>query len=109
MLEHAYYSVISPEGCAGILWRTADEQTKPAAAEALRLTSRDLRRLGVIDEIIPEPLGGAHREPRETAATLKTYLLRYLRELRLHPLDELLETRYRKFRAMGRHEEQPNE
>ena len=58
MLEHAYYSVISPEGCAGILWKTANEETKPRAAEALRLTSRHLKELGVIDDVIPEPLGG---------------------------------------------------
>ncbi|HEY1375954.1 MAG TPA: acetyl-CoA carboxylase carboxyltransferase subunit alpha [Gemmataceae bacterium] len=101
MLEHAYYSVISPEGCAGILWREANDRTKPLAAEALRLTAKDLKRLGVIDDVIPEPLGGAHRDPREMGATLKTYLLRYLRELSQIPIDDLLDGRYRKFRAMG--------
>jgi acetyl-CoA carboxylase carboxyl transferase subunit alpha len=101
MLEHAYYSVISPEGCAGILWREANDRTKPLAAEALRLTAKDLKRLGVIDDVIPEPLGGAHRDPREMGATLKTYLLRYLRELSQVPTAELLDGRYRKFRAMG--------
>lgn len=101
MLEHAYYSVISPEGCAGILWKVANEETKPLAAEALRLTARHLARLGVIDDIIPEPLGGAHRDPREMGNTLKTFLLRYLRELRNIPADELLEQRYQKFRQMG--------
>ncbi len=101
ILEHAYYSVISPEGCAGILWKTATETTKPLAADALRLTSRDLARLGVIDDVIPEPLGGAHRDHREMATTLKTYLLRYLRELRHAPMEELLEGRYQKFRRMG--------
>src|SRR5437773_10069205 len=75
MLEHAYYSVISPEGCAGILWREANDRTKPLAADALKLTARDLQRLGVIDDIIPEPLGAAHRDPREMGNTLKTYLL----------------------------------
>src|SRR6476661_6074205 len=80
MLEHAYYSVISPEGCAGILWKTANEETKPRAADALRLTSRHLKELGVIDEVIPEPLGGAHREPREMGTGLKTYLVRVLRQ-----------------------------
>src|SRR5262245_38009573 len=64
MLEHAYYSVISPEGCAGILWREANEQTRPLAADALKLTSRYLLQFGIIDEIIPEPLGGAHRDHR---------------------------------------------
>ncbi len=101
MLEHAYYSVISPEGCAGILWKVATEETKPLAAEALRLTAKDLARLGVIDDVIPEPLGGAHRDHREMANTLKTYLLRYLRELRGVPTEELLEQRYQKFRRMG--------
>ncbi len=63
MLEHAYYSVISPEGCAGILWKTANDETKPLAAGALKLTARDLFKLRVIDDIIPEPLGGAYRDP----------------------------------------------
>jgi acetyl-CoA carboxylase carboxyl transferase subunit alpha len=101
MLEHAYYSVISPEGCAGILWREANDETKPLAAEALKLTARHLFKLRVIDDIIPEPLGGAHRDHREMANVLKAYLLRYLRELRPVPIDTLLERRYQKFRAMG--------
>lgn len=101
MLEHAYYSVISPEGCAGILWREANETTKPLAAEALSLTAKDLKRLGVIDDIIPEPLGGAHRDPREMSSTLKTHLLRYLRELVQIPAEALLLARYQKFRKMG--------
>jgi acetyl-CoA carboxylase carboxyl transferase subunit alpha len=101
MLEHAYYSVISPEGCAGILWREANDATKPLAAGALRLTAKDLARLGVIDEIIPEPLGAAHREPREMANTLKHYLLRSLRDLVPLSAEELLEGRYQKFRRMG--------
>lgn len=101
MLEHAYYSVISPEGCAGILWKEANDKTKPLAADALKLTARHLHGLGVIDDVIPEPLGGAHRDPREMANTLKTYLLRYLRELKTIPRDELLRRRYDKFRQMG--------
>jgi acetyl-CoA carboxylase carboxyl transferase subunit alpha len=101
MLEHAYYSVISPEGCAGILWKEANEQTRPLAADALKLTSRDLFRFRVIDDIISEPLGGAHRDHREMANTLKSYLLRHLRELRSLSLEELLEQRYQKFRRMG--------
>lgn len=101
MLEHAYYSVISPEGCAGILWKEANETTKPLAAGALKLTSTNLFELRVIDQIIPEPLGGAHRDRREMANTLKTYLLRHLRDLRQMPLEELLEQRYQKFRRMG--------
>jgi acetyl-CoA carboxylase carboxyl transferase subunit alpha len=101
MLENAYYSVISPEGCAGILWKVATEETKPLAAAALRLTAKDLHSFGIIDDVIPEPLGGAHRDHREMANTLKTYLLRYLRELRNLPAKELLEQRYQKFRRMG--------
>ncbi len=101
MLEFAYYSVISPEGCAGILWKTANDETKPLAASALRLTARDLFKLRVIDEIIPEPLGGAHRDQRQMGNTLKAYLLRYLRDLTPLPTEELLEKRYQKFRRMG--------
>ena len=101
MLEHAYYSVISPEGCAGILWKTANEETKPRAAAALRLTSKDLKRLGIVDDVIPEPLGGAHRDQREMTTTLKSYLLRYLKELKRKSRQELLDDRYAKFRRMG--------
>ena len=106
MLEFSYYSVISPEGCAGILWKTATDETKPLAADSLKLTARDLFRLRVIDDIIPEPLGGAHRDPRGMANTLKAYLLRYLREVRQMPAEELLEQRYQKFRGMGVFSEQ---
>jgi acetyl-CoA carboxylase carboxyl transferase subunit alpha len=101
ILEHAYYSVISPEGCAGILWKVATDETKPLAADALKLTARQLAHFGVVDDIIPEPLGGAHRDHREMANTLKSYLLRYLRELRGLPVEQLLEARYQKFRRMG--------
>jgi acetyl-CoA carboxylase carboxyl transferase subunit alpha len=99
VLEHAYYSVISPEGCAGILWKS--HTFKEQAAEALKLTSRDLLRLGVIDDVIEEPLGGAHRDPPQMAARLKMYLLKGLRELAGRPIDELLAARYEKFRRMG--------
>src|SRR5262249_31568325 len=105
MLEHAYYSVISPEGCAGILWKVATDETKPLAAAALRLTAKDLAQFGIIDDIIPEPLGGAHRDQREMANTLKTYLLRYLRELHSIPGNDLLESRYQKFRRLGVYEQ----
>jgi acetyl-CoA carboxylase carboxyl transferase subunit alpha len=101
MLEHAYYSVISPEGCAGILWKHATDETKQLAARALKMTAKDLLAFGVIDDIVPEPLGGAHRDHRDMANRLKSFLLRYLRELRPLPLDELLELRYQKFRRMG--------
>lgn len=101
MLEHAYYSVISPEGCAGILWKTATDKTKLLAANALRLTSCDLLKFGVIDDIIPEPTGGAHRNPRDMGKNLQKYLLRYLRELRPLTVEQILEQRYQKFRRMG--------
>lgn len=101
LLEHSYYSVISPEGCAGILWKHATEETKSRAAEALKLTAKHLKELNVIDEVIPEPLGGAHRDPRDMANTLKVQLIKHLRELRGMPVKKLLEKRYRKFREMG--------
>lgn len=109
MLEHAYYSVISPEGCAGILWKVADDQSKPRAAEALRMTSRDLLGFGVIDEVIPEPLGGAHHDPRGTAGTVKNCVVRWLRELRDLSAADLLDRRFQKFRAMGVFDESPRE
>lgn len=101
VLEFAYYSVISPEGCAGILWKAATEITKPIAADALKLTSKELDKLGIVDAVIPEPLGGAHRDPKEMANTLKSYLLRYLGELLQLSTEEMLEKRYQKFRNMG--------
>jgi len=103
MLEHAYYSVISPEGCAGILWKS--HTFKERAAEALKMTSKDLLKLGVIDAIIPEPLGGAHRDHHLMANRLKVYLRNNLRELLGRPIDELLEARYQKFRRIGAFEE----
>jgi acetyl-CoA carboxylase carboxyl transferase subunit alpha len=101
MLEFAYYSVISPEGCAGILWKEANDLTKRLAAEALKLTSKDLFRLKVIDHIIAEPLGGAHRDPVAMGNRLREYLERYLRDLVELPVDVLLDGRYAKFREMG--------
>jgi len=100
MLEHSYYSVISPEGCAGILWKT--ESYKEQAAQALKMTSKDLIDLGVIDSVIPEPLGGAHRDHRLIGKRLKKFLSENLRDLANKPTDELLETRYQKFRRMGK-------
>jgi acetyl-CoA carboxylase carboxyl transferase subunit alpha len=99
MLEHAYYSVISPEGCAGILWKSVE--FKADAARALRFRSRDLKELGVVDAVIEEPAGGAHRHPRQMATRLKTFLARSLRELVGQPRDELVAARYEKFRRMG--------
>jgi len=99
MLEFAYGSVITPEGCAAILWRTAEKA--PDAAKALRLTAKDLKAFGIIDDIVPEPLGAAHRNPREMAVTLERRLSRYLRELRQIPMDDLLAQRYEKLRRVG--------
>jgi acetyl-CoA carboxylase carboxyl transferase subunit alpha len=99
MMEFAWYSVISPEGCSGILWKGAENATD--AATALKLTSGDLRKLGVIDSIVPEPLGGAHRDPATAAHSLEQYLSKTLKELRKVKLDTLLERRYDKFRNMG--------
>ena len=105
MLEHAYYSVISPEGCAGILWKSPTYAEQ--AAEALRITSKDLLRLGVIDDVIEEPLGGAHRDHHQTAARLKMYLIKSIRELVAQPVDSLLAARYQKFRRIGAFIESP--
>ena len=99
ILHHAYYSVISPEGCASILWRNAVKA--PQAAEALKITAEHLRQFGVIDAIIPEPLGGAHHDPDKTAVHLKETILKYIKELSSLPVHELLEQRYNKFRRIG--------
>ena len=99
VLENAYYSVISPEGCAAILWK--DRSRAPEAANALRLTAKDLLQLGVIDEMIPEPLGGAHHDPEKTAETLKATLLKQLKSLQKLPKEKLTKERYAKFRKMG--------
>jgi acetyl-CoA carboxylase carboxyl transferase subunit alpha len=100
MLEHSIYSVISPEGCAAILWRDG-EKGKVLAAESLKLTAPDLFRMAVIDEIVKEPLGGAHRNPKGMAETLKEVIERHLRELEKMNMEELLNLRYEKFRKMG--------
>lgn len=101
MLEHAYYSVISPEGCAGILWKSHDYADR--AARALKLTSRHLKQLGVVDDVIEEPVGGAHRDHYQMAARLKLYLTRCLKELCDKPRDQLVADRYEKFRRIGQY------
>ncbi len=100
MLENATYSVISPEGCAAILWKS--EAEKGRAAEALKGTAEDLLQLGVIDEVLPEPLGGAHRDVEAISRTLSASLSRHLAELRVHSREDLLQKRYRKYRSMGK-------
>lgn len=99
MLEHSVYSVISPEGCAAILWRSAEHREK--AAEALRLTSTDLTTLGVCDLIVPEPPGGAHADWNEAARNLQTALAKTLDELAPIPVDELLRQRWAKYESIG--------
>ncbi|MEZ5988048.1 MAG: acetyl-CoA carboxylase carboxyltransferase subunit alpha [Planctomycetota bacterium] len=99
MLEHAYYSVISPEGCAAILYKSGDKA--PEAAEALKLTAPDLAELGIIDEVVPEPLGGAHRDPQETIANVQAWFLRGLDELAGLAPEELMARRHAKYRHMG--------
>ena len=99
VLENSYYSVISPEGCAAILWK--DGAKAPQAAEVLKLTGEDLLKMGLIDEIIPEPMGGAHRDPQKVAQSIKEMLLKSLKDLSALDKDELLRLRYKKFRGMG--------
>jgi acetyl-CoA carboxylase carboxyl transferase subunit alpha len=99
VLQFAYYSVISPEGCAGILWKSHNYAEQ--AAKALRLCSRDLRELGAVDDVIEEPLGGAHRDPNQMAGRLKVYLIKTLRELAVLAPEKLLAGRYDRFRRIG--------
>jgi acetyl-CoA carboxylase carboxyl transferase subunit alpha len=100
MLQHSVYAVISPEGCAAILW--SDGSKGAQAAEALKLTAKDILALDVIDEIVPEPAGGAHRDHEAAAAALHKVLARNLAELKSIPAEELIEQRYQKFRKMSR-------
>ena len=99
MMENSWYSVISPESCSSILWRSWD--FKEQAAEALQLTAPDLKKQGIIDEILPEPLGGAHRNPEQAARVLKDALLQELKQLAKIKPEKLLERRIEKFSAMG--------
>lgn len=99
MLEYSYYSVISPEGCAAILWR--DGARAPEAAEALKLTSKDLQNLELVDAVIPEPLGGAHRNVHDCVYNVEQYIVKTLRELKRTSMESLLERRYERLRAIG--------
>lgn len=103
IFENSYYSVISPEGCAAILWK--DSAAAPKAAEALKLNAATLEKLGVVDEVIPEPMGGAHYNPEQAAAALKYSLLKHLNDLRALKPDRLLDTRYERYRKLGVFEE----
>jgi acetyl-CoA carboxylase carboxyl transferase subunit alpha len=103
MMEHAWYSVISPEGCSGILWKGSDNAADAAAA--LKLTSKDLKGLGVIDAVVPEPLGGAHRDPHTAAHNLEQYLGKTIKDLKRCKIENLLERRYDKFRDLGRYQQ----
>ena len=99
VMENSYYSVISPEGCAAILWK--DGAKAAQAAEVLKLTGQDLLKMGIIDEIIPEPFGGAHRDPQKSGQNIKEAILRNLKELNNLTPEKLLELRYKKFRSIG--------
>ena len=99
MLENAYYSVISPEGCAAILWK--HRKHAPEAAEALKLNAGELVKMGLVDGVVPEPVGGAHRDPQSAADNLKSAVVKALRDLEKLPCDKLLQQRYDKFRKMG--------
>jgi len=105
MLQHAWYSVISPEGCAAILWKVANEQTNTEAARALNLTASDNLRLGIVDDVIPEPVGGAHRDPRATAAAIELWVAQSLTELKKTKPAQLVAKRYERFRKLGRYAE----
>lgn len=105
MLQHAWYSVISPEGCAAILWKQANDQTNSAAAKALRLTAKDNLELGIIEAVINEPPGGAHRDPEAATGALRDWVSDQLDELVGVPIDTLLERRYERFRSLGSYTE----
>jgi acetyl-CoA carboxylase carboxyl transferase subunit alpha len=100
ILQHAYYSVISPEGCASILWRNSVKA--PEAAEALKITGEHLIEFGVVDEVIPEPPGGAHKDPDQVASNLKNVVLKHIKELSSLSQKELVDNRYKKFRSIGK-------
>ena len=99
ILEYAYCSVISPEGCAAILWKSKDFAEE--ASTALKLTAKDLYKLKIVDEIIPEPIGAAHSNPEEMSKILKETIVRYIEELQVIPIDKLIEKRYQKYRKIG--------
>jgi acetyl-CoA carboxylase carboxyl transferase subunit alpha len=99
MMQYSTYSVISPEGCASILWKSPDKA--PEAAAAMKITSADLKQLGLVDEIVQEPLGGAHRNCEQAAVHLTTSLIRHLDEVSNWTIPELLDKRYERLRSFG--------
>lgn len=103
IFENSYYSVISPEGCAAILWK--DAAAAPKAAEAMKLTADHLERFGVVNEVVPEPYGGAHHDPKQAAAALSYTLQKHLNDLRALSTDALLDSRYERLRRLGVYEE----
>ncbi len=105
MMQYAWYSVISPEGCAAILWKTANPQTNAEAAEALKLTAADNQKFNIIDDVIEEPLGGAHRNPAAAAGAVERYLVQTLRDLKRFKPDNLVAKRYERLRYVGQFEE----
>ena len=107
MLEHSFYSVISPEGCAAILWKTAEQRKH--AAEALKLTAKELLKLNIIDRIIAEPIGGAHRAPEDTAANVEKYIVESINDLKRRTPDTLLRQRYERIRELGCFYDSPTE
>ena len=103
MLQYAIYSVISPEGCASILWKSAEKAEQ--AAEAMRITADSLNEFGLVDEILPEPLGAAHRDPAAAGEVIRNALLKYLDELDRLEIDQLLEQRQRRIAGFGHYKE----
>ncbi len=99
MLENAYYSVISPEGCAAILWK--HRKHAPEAAEALKLTANDLKEFKLVDDVVPEPLGGAHQDQEQAITNFRTAVVKHIEELKKIPMEQLLKERYEKFRRVG--------
>lgn len=105
MMQYAWYSVISPEGCASILWKQATPDNNAAAAEALKLTAKSNLALGTIDTVIGEPTGGAHRHPKQAAEAVEKYITETLRELQRFKPDNLVRKRYERLRQLGRHDD----
>ena len=104
MLQYAWYTVISPEGCAAILWKEATPTNNALAAEALKLTAKDNVKLGTVDDVIEEPLGGAHRNPKAAFERLEKYLIQSLRELKRYKVENLVQRRYERLRKLGDHD-----